>query len=200
MRVNDLWYDNKSIFYYINKAQPLPMVDLDVTYLDILFQSMYGDRQVSKLADPKGEITEEFMIQLGTLLSIMFSDKWDRIYEVIEQKVPLETYNLTTTEIIEDEGTSTTNTTNEQNKTDSTSVTGYNSEDFVDDSMKTLDGVDSISSTGANSNKKERVTTVTGNIKNSLEDRINVIKYLKDSLVYDIMFVDVVQRVGKLLF
>ena len=200
MRVNDLWYDNKSIFYYINKSHPLPMVDLDVSYLDILFQNMYGDRKVSKLADPRGEVTEEFMTQLGALLSIMFSDKWDKIYEVIEQKVPLETYNLTTTEIIEDEGTSITNTTNEQNRTDNTSVTGYDSDDFVDDSMKTLDGVDNINSTGETSNKKERVTTVTGNIKNSLEDRINVIKYLKNSLVYDIMFVDVAQRVGKLIF
>lgn len=200
MRVADLTFDGKGVFYYINKSHPLPLVDVDVNSLDKLFIMLYGNRGVTKLADPMGELTEEHMIQLGALLSILFSDKWDNLYEVISAKVPLETYNLTTTETVEDVGSSSSDTTNEHNKTDNKSVTGYDSEEFVDDSLSMLEGLDTMSNQGTVNNTRERVVSVKGNIRNSLEDRINTVKYLKNDFIYDTIFIDVVQKIGKLIF
>ena len=200
MRVADLTIDGKGVFYYINKSHPLPLVDVDVNSLDKLFNMLYGNRGITKLADPMGELTEAHMMQLGALLSILFSDKWDSLYEVISAKVPLETYNLTTTETVEDVGSSSSDTTNEHNKKDSKSVTGYDSEEFVDDSLSMLEGVDTMSNQGTVNNTRERVVSVKGNIKNSLEDRINTVKYLKNDFIYDTMFIDVIQKIGKLIF
>lgn len=200
MRVADLIIDGKGVFYYINKTHPLPLVDVDVNSLDTLFNMLYGNRGITKLADPMGELTEVHMTQLGALLSILFSDKWDSLYEVISAKVPLETYNLTTTETVEDVGSSSSDTTNEHNKTDNKSVTGFDSEEFVDDSLSMLEGVDTMSNKGEVNNTRERVVSVKGNIKNSLEDRINTVKYLKNDFIYDTIFIDVIQKIGKLIF
>lgn len=200
MRVADLTIDGKGVFYYINKSHPLPLVGVDVNSLDTLFNMLYGNRGITKLADPMGELTETHMTQLGAMLSILFSDKWDSLYEVISAKVPLETYNLTTTETVEDVGSSSSDTTNEHNKTDNKSVTGFDSEEFVDDSLSMLEGVDTMSNQGSVNNTRERVVSVKGNVRNSLEDRINTVKYLKNDFIYDTIFIDVIQKIGKLIF
>ena len=203
MLVADLFYNGKGIFHYINETKPLTFIEdiMGVDELDILFSRLYGNREVSLLSRPvNGVVTEEHMQQLGALLSILFYDKWEKLYETLNAKISLETYNLKTVENIIDNNEVSSNTINEHSKRDSKSVSAYNDDIMIDDSLDEGKGVDSINNTGTTNNTRERVTTVTGNIKNSLDDRIKAINYLKNNLLYDIIFVDVAQKVGKLIF
>lgn len=203
MRVADLFYNGKGIFHYINETKPLTFIEdiMGVDELDILFSRLYGNREVSLLSRPvNGEVTEEHMQQLGALLTILFYDKWERLYETLNAELSLETYNLKTVENIIDSGEVSSNTINEHNKRDSKSVSAYNDDIMIDDSLDEREGIDTTNNTGTTNNTRERVTTVSGNIKNSLDDRIKAINYLKNNLLYDIIFVDVAQKVGKLIF
>ena len=203
MLVADLFYNGKGIFHYINETKPLTFIEdiMGVDELDILFSRLYGNREVSLLSRPvNGEVTEEHMRQLGALLTILFYDKWERLYETLNAELSLETYNLKTVENIMDNGEVSSNTINERNKRDSKSVSAYNDDIMIDDSLDEMEGVDTTNNTGTTNNTRERVTTVSGNIKNSLDDRIKAINYLKNNLLYDIIFVDVAQKVGKLIF
>lgn len=203
MLVADLFYNGKGIFHYINETKPLTFIEdiMGVDELDILFSRLYGNREVSLLSRPvNGEVTEEHMQQLGALLTILFYDKWERLYETLNAELSLETYNLKTVENIIDNSEVSSNTINERNKRDSKSVSAYNDDIMIDDSLDEMEGVDTTNNTGTTNNTRERVTTVSGNIKNSLDDRIKAINYLKNNLLYDIIFVDVAQKVGKLIF
>lgn len=203
MLVSDLFYNGKGIFHYINETKPLTFIEdiMGVDELDILFSRLYGNREVSLLSRPvNGEVTEEHMRQLGALLSVLFHDKWERLYETLNAELSLETYNLKTVENIMDNSEVSSNTINERNKRDSKSVSAYNDDIMIDDSLDEMEGVDTTNNTGTTNNTRERVTTVSGNIKNSLDDRIKAINYLKNNLLYDIIFVDVAQKVGKLIF
>jgi hypothetical protein len=203
MLVADLFYNGKGIFHYINETKPLTFIEdiMGVDELDILFSRLYGNREVSLLSRPvNGVITEEHMQQLGALLSVLFHDKWERLYETLNAKISLETYNLKTVENIVDSGEVSSNTTNEHSKRDSKSVSAYNDDIMIDDSLDEREGIDTTNNTGTTNNNRERITTVSGNIKNSLDDRIKAINYLKNNLLYDIIFVDVAQKVGKLIF
>jgi hypothetical protein len=203
MLVADLFYNGKGIFHYINETKPLTFIEdiMGVDELDILFSRLYGNREVSLLSRPvNGVITEEHMQQLGALLSVLFHDKWERLYETLNAKISLETYNLKTVENIVDSGEVSSNTTNEHSKRDSKSVSAYNDDIMIDDSLDEREGTDTTNNTGTTNNNRERITTVSGNIKNSLDDRIKAINYLKNNLLYDIIFVDVAQKVGKLIF
>lgn len=203
MLVADLFYNGKGIFHYINETKPLTFIEdiMGVDELDILFSRLYGNREVSLLSRPvNGEVTEEHMRQLGALLSVLFHDKWERLYETLNAELSLETYNLKTVENIMDNSEVSSNTINERNKRDSKSVSAYNDDIMIDDSLDEMEGVDTTNNTGTTNNTRERVTTVSGNIKNSLDDRIKAINYLKNNLLYDIIFVDVAQKVGKLIF
>ena len=203
MLVADLFYNGKGIFHYINETKPLTFIGdiMGVDELDILFSRMYGNRELSLLSRPvNGVVTEEHMQQLGALLSVLFYDKWERLYETLNAKISLETYNLKTVENIKDNGEVSSNTINEHSKRDSKSVSAYNDDIMIDDSLDERDGKDTTNNTGTTNNTREKVTTVSGNIKNSLDDRIKAINYLKNNLLYDIIFVDVAQKVGKLIF
>ena len=203
MLVADLFYNGKGVFYYINETKPLTFIEdiMGVDELDILFSRLYGNREVSLLSRPvNGEVTEEHMQQLGALLTILFYDKWERLYETLNAELSLETYNLKTVENIMDNSEVSSNTINERNKKDSKSVSAYNDDIMIDDSLDEMEGIDTTNNTGTTNNTRERVTTVSGNIKNSLDDRIKAINYLKNNLLYDIIFVDVAQKVGKLIF
>lgn len=203
MFVSDLFYNGKGIFHYINETKALTFIEdiMGIDELDILFSRLYGNREVSLLSKPvNGVVTEEHMQQLGALLSVLFYDKWERLYETLNAKLSLETYNLKTVENIVDNSEVNSNTINEHSKRDSKSVSAYNDDIMIDDSLDERDGKDTISNTGNTNNSREKVTTVSGNIKNSLDDRIKAINYLKNNLLYDIIFVDVAQKVGKLIF
>ena len=203
MLVADLFYNGKGIFHYINETKPLTFIGdiMGVDELDILFSRMYGNRELSLLSRPvNGVVTEEHMQQLGALLSVLFYDKWERLYETLNAKISLETYNLKTVENIKDNGEVSSNTINEHSKRDSKSVSAYNDDIMIDDSLDKWEGIDTTNNIGTTNNTRDKVTTVSGNIKNSLDDRIKAINYLKNNLLYDIIFVDVAQKVGKLIF
>lgn len=203
MLVADLFYNGKGIFHYINETKPLTFIEdiMGIDELDILFSRLYGNREVSLLSRPvNGVVTEEHMQQLGALLTILFYDKWERLYETLNAELSLETYNLKTVENIVDNSEVSSNTINERSKRDSKSVSAYNDDIMIDDSLDEMEGTDTTNNTGITNNTRERITTVSGNIKNSLDDRIKAINYLKNNLLYDIIFVDVAQKVGKLIF
>ena len=203
MLVSDLVYNGKGIFHYINETRPLTFIEdiMRVDELDILFRMLYGNREVSRISRPENDVvTEEHMQRLGSLLSFLFHNKWERLYETLNAKISLETYNLKTVENILDNSEVSSNTINEHNKRDSKSVSAYNDNVMVDDSLDEREGIDTTNNTGTTNNTRERVTTVTGNIKNSLDDRIKAINYLKNNLLYDIIFVDIAQKVGILIF
>lgn len=203
MLVADLFYNGKGIFHYINETKPLTFIEdiMGIDELDILFSRLYGNREVSLLSRPvNGVVTEEHMQQLGALLTILFYDKWERLYETLNAELSLETYNLKTVENIVDNSEVSSNTINERSKRDSKSVSAYNDDIMIDDSLDEMEGTDTTNNTGTTNNTRERITTVSGNIKNSLDDRIKAINYLKNNLLYDIIFVDVAQKVGKLIF
>ena len=75
----------------------------------------------------------------------MYGKAWDTLYKTMLADIPTETYRMITTESITDNEASNHTSTTENTKTDIDRVSGYNSDDYVDDSMKEVQVDDKLS-------------------------------------------------------
>ena len=200
LKVKDLKVGDKGIFYYMNEKNPLIFADLmDINLMDISFIGLYGERRISpfiKSIVKDREIDADVLQEIGDVVIGLFYNKWENLYNVFIQDVELETYNLKTTETITDDGTGSYETINQTSDTDTTGVTGYNTDDYVPDDKQEKERNETITNISNNTNTREKITETKGNINNSINDRIKIIEYLKNNLIYDIIFVDIGQLVG----
>lgn len=203
VNVADLYKDGRGIFSYINDVKPLPFVDvLEVDKLDNLFYAMNGRKETSVIVDDivDGVVTIDNMLTLAEIISMQYHDKWDRLYQVFIDDLPIDTYKLTTTETLT--GSDTTNSTTDRsvNSSDDNKVTGYDSDLFVDDTQQSRTETDNTTNTDTK-NKNQTITKeVKGNINNKVVDMNQLVRYLKNNLIYDIIFTDVKQVISSLIY
>lgn len=200
LKVRDLKVGDKGIFYYMNEKNTLIFANLmDVNLMDISFIGLYGERRISpfiKSIVKDREINVDVLQEISNVIMGLFYNKWEKLYNVFIQDVELETYNLKTTETITDDGTGSYESTNKTSDTDTTGVTGYNTDDYVPDDKQEKERNETIKNITNNTNTREKITETKGNINNSIDDRFKIIEYLKNNLIYDIIFPDVGQLVG----
>lgn len=203
MKVRDLFYNGKGIFYYMNQIKTLPFSALsDISVLDVMFISLHGGRDVSVLVNNivGEEPIPDKMEMLAAVVLGLNGAKWEKLFEVMTENIPLETFIMTTTETIDDVGGSKSNIINENTNSDTTKVTGYNSPDYVDGEKSDRTASDTSTNTATNTNQRQKVSTVSGNKDNLIDDRFKMIKYLNNNLIYDIIFIDISTLLGTLIY
>jgi len=204
MHVHNLYKDGKGIFHYIDQLEELPFREmLDTETVDLLFISLHGSREVSTTVQNivgDEEVTEDNLKAVASMLHGLYFKKWVNLYNIYARELELETYNLTTTETIDDDGKTSSDTNDSTTTTRQTGVAGYNSEDFANDEEESLKDEATGERTGTSQNERTRETQVKGNTDNLIDDRNKAINALKYNLLQDTIFKDVNQFVGTLIY
>lgn len=203
MRVKDLVYNGKGVFYYMNEFRELEFLKfMEVDVMDILFNSLHGQRQVSGfvLNIIGDEVTESGMKLLGKVLVSMYGESWKNSFNIIVSELPVDSYGLTKTILIDDEGV----IDNESNRVDSNTtddkVSGYNTDDYVNNELTDISSQEKVDNKTSSKNKKKVVEEVSGTVGNVYDDRNKAIQYLSNNLIYDIIFNDVGRMLGLLIY
>lgn len=204
MFIDDLMYQGKGLFYYMNQVKELPFdEDLNLQEIDISFMALHGSRQLSpfiKRVIKDREITDIVLKDVAGAIIPLYYNKWTELYNIFKADLPLENYSMITTETITDDGEVESNTINDFNKVDTGQVTGYNTNDFVDNERTEKVDTENITNTSTSNHNKQRVLEVKGNTGNVLGDRIKSIEYLKTNRICDIMFTDISRLIGLLIY
>lgn len=150
---------------------------LSYEHMNVLYLNKHGDRTLSKTGR---NLT---VSDLGIILSDMFSEKWNGIYQTCLEKFPvLANYVEKVTETTTENG----NSTNDTTETTVEKVSAYNDDDFVNDEQSS--NTNNMKMTNENTIEKTVEKTVT---ENEIKMRENAIKYLQNYLIYDIIFSDI---------
>ena len=203
MIVHDLKVNGNGIFYYLNQDKPL-YDGMDIKPIENMFYLKYGLRQIpqSILYLFNNVIDDDNMKSLAEMINDLYFDKWDNLYQMMVTNFDnqLNDYNLTVTETISDDGSTTGEHNTLYNKSDTEQVTGYNDDIFTDDNKKITDDT----TIGTTSNTNTNVRQVTKNTSGYTKDKTIVLNqqlnYLKHNLIYDIIFTDVSQIIGNLIY
>ena len=203
LKVYDLYKDGKGIFHYINEIEELPFGDnVNVQNIDLTFMTLYGNRNLSTpISRVIGDdITSEKLQQVASMIYGMYFDKWSNLFDVYSERVDLDSYVSVTTEKVLEDGTSSLEVTQEGNTTHTSNVSGYNTEDWSNKDMDTQSNTDNTMNAGVNTNKQERERETRGSLGNRLDDRRKAYDILRGEVINDIVYRDVIQLVGTLMF
>ncbi len=199
LKVKDLKVDDKGIFYYINEIKPFPFTEIiPVRSLDLGFQMLHGEKILSPFVKDRlgGEINENTMIDLAEIIVSMFGSKWDTIISLYENELNLDTYKMITTEQVDETGDYSNIRTDESSSERENLVSAFDTENLSNEGKEITTGTTNYTDTGNRSNLKNITKEVKGNINNKLDDLIKVVDILKNNLINDIIYIDVVQLVG----
>lgn len=203
MRISDLCIEGKGLLHFVNIITPMPFEEIqNIDMLDKLFLLSFGERRLSPMARIvfKDGVDSGTMLDMGLILSSKFSKKWIELFNIIDGEVPLENYNMYTTETID--GTEMENiiNSNTSNSKDGKSVSGFNSDIMVDDESTEIN----ISDSGTNDSNKESLYVKTieskGNTHNALVDRKNVVEYRKANDIINLIYDDLADILGVMIY
>lgn len=168
MKMKELITTSKGLFSYIDEVNPLPW-DKVVTPedLDTAFMFSHGEKTViGKVLDMFSDLGEdETLKQLAKVISTRYHDKWVKLYEGFSAEYSL---NLVSRETLDDTVKKENNTTNK--------VSAYDSDDLATD-------------TGIEDNGTTTHTYTKDTV--SLDAYNKNVELLQDTLIYDIVFLDV---------
>lgn len=199
LKVKDLKVDDKGIFHYINEIKPLPFTEIiPVRNLDLGFQMLHGEKILSPFVKDRfrEDIKENTMIDLAEVIVSMFGSKWETIISLYEEELNLDTYKMTTTEQVDETGENSNIRTDESSSERENLVSAFDTENLSNEGKEINTGNSSFTDTGNRTNLKNVTKEVTGNINNRLHDLTKVTDILKNNLINDIIYIDVVQLVG----
>lgn len=199
LKVKDLKVDDKGIFYYINEIKPLPFTEIiPVKSLDLGFQMLHGEKILSPFVKDRlgGEINENTMIDLAEIIVSMFGSKWDKMISLYENELNLDTYKMTTTEQIDETGDYSNTRTDESSSERENLVSAFDTENLSNEGKEITTGTTNYTDTGNKSNLKNITKEVKGNINNRLDDLVKVTDILKNNLINDIIYLDIVRLIG----
>lgn len=199
LKVKDLKVDDKGIFYYINEIKPLPFTEIiPVKSLDLGFQMLHGEKILSPFVKDRlgGEINENTMNDLAEIIVSMFGSKWDKMISLYENELNLDTYKMTTTEQIDETGDYSNTRTDESSSERENLVSAFDTENLSNEGKEITTGTTNYTDTGNKSNLKNITKEVKGNINNRLDDLVKVTDILKNNLINDIIYLDVVRLIG----
>lgn len=204
MLVSELVVDGKGLFHYMNKEGVDFLALTDVPTVDLMFRSMYGCRVVSpsvqNIIGVDGVVTEDSMQNIAKMLLLMYGRAWGTVYEMMIADIPTETYRMVTAETISDNEASNHSSTTENSKTDIDKVSGYNSSDYVDDSMREVQVDDVVTHDGTRSNERVVSKEVSGHTSSVVSELEKVSKFVQNTLVFEIIFRNTIEFVGMLIY
>lgn len=205
LKIKDLEVDGKGIFYYINDLKPFTFNEIvDVETLDLGFKMLHGEKVLSpfvkRLIDEENNIKNDDMISLAKIILNMFGEKWEKVINIWENEINIDTYKLTTIEDITDEGTN-TNTRRDINESERTGeVSAFNTEGFSNDEKETTKTNLEVTNQGNVNNNRKRHTETKGNINNRLDDINKALSLLQENVINDIIYIDVSQLIGLAIY
>lgn len=199
LKVKDLKVDNKGIFYYINEIKPLPFTNIiNVQTLDLGFEMLHGQKVLSPFVKDRfnTEVKEDTMIDLAEIIVSMFGDKWEIMISLYEEELNLDTYKMTTTEQVDETGESSNIRTDESSSERENLVSAFDTENLSNEGKEINTDNSRFTDTGNRTNLKNITKEVKGNINNRLDDLTKVTDILKNNLINDIIYIDIVRLVG----
>lgn len=164
MKLNDVFTDyiNNGIFTFLN-ALDVPWKEKNISQqLNLQYHgNISGKKETSPLVDSlivENNLTENSKTMLAMSIFSIYSDKWNRLYNILSLKYePIENYNMTETE--------NTSSTNENTDTITTNTT--NSNDVTETNTGTNTVNDSENTTGKNAITDSRTITENSSVTNN---------------------------------
>lgn len=204
MKISDLEIEGKGLFYYMNELETLPFSEVvSVEVLDDMFIGLHGQKVLSPTVASimlRGGVTEDNMKRVASMLLAMYGMAWGRLYELLTQDIPLETYSLITTEQISDSEETRHEVNSESTRQDLDKVTGYESSTMIDDSAKNVESTDNVLNEGTRTGSKNITREVKGLQTSRVLETTRLVKFIESNLIYNIVFENVANFVGSLIY
>lgn len=199
LKIKDLKHNGRGVFHYINDDMPFTFNKLiNMDRLQLGFDILHGE----KLTNPfvvdmfEGGDGDECLIELGRVINVMFRSKWDKLIDVYENEISLNTYQLLSVNEERITG-SNVNTKESLDKIDRLHLTSsFDSSKLENDEKELGEDTSRVTDTGERENIITSTKEVTGNISNRLTDVQKFINILNDGVVNDIIYTDVKEFVG----
>ena len=198
LKIKDLKVNGKGIFHYINQVKPFSFKEvIDMETLDLGFDLLHGNKIISpfvkdKMIDDK----ELFMIKLADVIISMYGEKWEKIITTYENDLSLETYNLETTEQVDEIGERKSVRDDISGSERTKLISTFDDDTLTDDEKDLESGTLKTTDTGNTTNNKNVTRIVKGNINNKLSDVNRYLRILKTTVISDIIYKDVIQLIG----
>lgn len=204
MRISDLEIEGKGLFYYMNELETLPFSEVvSIEVLDDMFIGLHGQKVLSPTVASimlRGGVTEDNMKRVASMLLAMYGMAWGRLYELLTQDIPLETYSLITTEQITDSEETRHEVNSESTRQDLDRVTGYESSTMIDDSAKNIESADNVLNEGTRTGSKNITKEVKGLQNSRVLETTRLVRFIESNLIYNIVFENVANFVGSLIY
>lgn len=204
MRISDLIIEGKGLFYYMNELETLPFSEVvSIEVLDDMFIGLHGQKVLSPTVASimaRGGVTEDNMKRVASMLLAMYGMAWGRLYELLTQDIPLETYSLITTEQISDSEETRHEVNSESTRQDLDKVTGYESSSMIDDSAKNIESMENVLNEGTRTGVKNITKEVKGLQNSRVLETTRLVKFIESNLIYNIVFENVANFVGSLIY
>ena len=207
MLVKDLRYNNKGIFAYMLDTSPAPLFlenISSITSIDLGFYLKYGDRQVPQtVIDILGtEINDDFMKVVANLLLELYKEKWENLHDlmVVNLQLTADDYKMVVSENVVGDETSTDSNTRTSLSTSANKVAAYDSTDYSEKDQKAFDGNETSSGQGNKINTQNLERTTSGFRSNPNKNVEAAVNYLRNNLLYDIVYTDVSYILSSLIY
>lgn len=199
LKVKDLKYEGKGVFYYINENKPFTFTELiSIESLQLGFDILHGEKLVTPYIANMFNSTdyENSLNEIGKVINVMFRNKWDKLINVYENEINLNTYQLLS---VNEETIKGSNTNTKENNSENERLiqkSSFDSDVLVDDDKETNNENSTVTDTGESENIISSSKEVTGNISNRLDDILKFTELLNKTVVRDIIYTDVKQFIG----
>lgn len=204
MRISDLELEGKGIFYYMNELETLPFSEvISIEVLDDMFIGLHGQKVLSPTVASvmlRGGVTEDNMKRVASMLLVMYGMAWGRLYELLTQEIPLETYSLITTEQVSDSEETRHEVNSESTRQDLDKVTGYESSSMIDDSAKNIESLDNVLNEGTRTGSKNITREVKGLQNSRVLETTRLVRFIESNLIYNVVFENVANFIGSLIY
>ena len=175
-----------------------------ITSIDLGFYLKYGDRQVPQtVIDILGnEINDDFMKVVANLLLELYKEKWENLHDlmVVNLQLTADDYKMVVNESIVGDENSTDSSTRTNISTNANKVAAYDSSDYSEKDQKVFDGNETNSGTGAKTNTQNLERTTSGFRSNPNKNVEAAVNYLRNNLLYDIVYTDVSYILSSLIY
>lgn len=175
-----------------------------ITSIDLGFYLKYGDRQVPQtVIDILGtEINDDFMKVVANLLLELYKEKWENLYDlmVVNLKLTADDYKMVVNESIVGDENSTDSSTRTNTTTNTDRVAAYDSSSYSTKDQKVFSGNETNSGEGAKSSAQNLERTTSGFRSNPNKNVEAAVNYLRNNLLYDIVYTDVSYILSSLIY
>lgn len=199
LKVKELKFEGKGVFHYINELDPFTFNELiSVDSLQLGFDILHGEKLVTPyIVNIFNHSDKEYALnEIGKVINMMFRNKWDKLINVYENEINLNTYQLLS---VNEETITGSNTNTKENNSENERLnqkSSFDSNVLVDDDKEINTENNTVTDTGSSENVISSSKEVTGNISNRLDDVLKFTNLLNKTVINDIIYTDVKQFIG----